>query len=583
MHFLLKWLETRRLLVIAYLLCWPPLLILATRRSYQTDVLGWWSYRVFMIVVAGAAAMAVLTLAVTMCCRSDACLRWLERCVAAVRRIWLVSVAAVMLPIAGWLGVVVYLELIFVRPNLLILVVLTDLAFLMLVWTAALVFVGREASERRELLKKSMLSAAAFVITIVAVDVAGNALGLAPFANWDLNPKDLLTEFRTDDFHVTIVTNTQGLREVSNVDFERTEAARVIVVGDSMTFGWGVENHEAFPKVAESRLRNHFGLRNAEVVNMGKPGAAPNDYLHFIWQYAAPLKPDVIVVGFLIGNDCPVAPPPHLTGDEAVQRELAAHVADADVNYSEQLLMKSYFLRVLYSGLLPRLRNVQTAESAGKRGPIFGEPNPLDPTTLAADIARLDDSTEAQQRYERLRTMGLVDKGLNWHINPWLIRSMVLHPAGPADSLVLRDESKKEMQYEWKLCEGLLLEMKSAAKDCGAELIVFAIPHAHAASEDWIEFLRECGCQVSVEMTTTRTVNNWLKSFCERKSIVCVDATEQIRKRQSAGAQLYWKTDDHMTPEGQGLLGKILADALHDQLSHVSRVELKLDGEEDEE
>ena len=60
----------------------------------------------------------------------------------------------------------------------------------------------------------------------------------------------------THEFDYKITTNSLGLRgeEVETVKPE--DSYRVLMLGDSMTFGWGVENEETFSSVLEQRLNS---------------------------------------------------------------------------------------------------------------------------------------------------------------------------------------------------------------------------------------------------------------------------------------------------------------------------------------
>ncbi|HJN72872.1 MAG TPA: hypothetical protein QGF58_02960 [Myxococcota bacterium] len=59
----------------------------------------------------------------------------------------------------------------------------------------------------------------------------------------------------------------RGLRECTDAPAEGV--FRIACLGDSVTFGWGVEDHEAWPALVEQRLRDR-GV-NAEVLNVGVP------------------------------------------------------------------------------------------------------------------------------------------------------------------------------------------------------------------------------------------------------------------------------------------------------------------------
>src|SRR5690606_599088 len=80
---------------------------------------------------------------------------------------------------------------------------------------------------------------------------------------------------------------------------------RVLVLGDSVAFGWGVAEEQAFPRVLES-LWNAAGppegASRVEVVNCGVPGwGMPNELL-WLREVGIALDPDLVLVT-LINND----------------------------------------------------------------------------------------------------------------------------------------------------------------------------------------------------------------------------------------------------------------------------------------
>ena len=75
---------------------------------------------------------------------------------------------------------------------------------------------------------------------------------------------------------------------------------RVAAVGDSFTFGQGVEEEEAFVQVAGARLREE-GLP-AEVLNFGVPGHATPQSVALVRERVVPVAPDVVLVN-VFAND----------------------------------------------------------------------------------------------------------------------------------------------------------------------------------------------------------------------------------------------------------------------------------------
>jgi lysophospholipase L1-like esterase len=99
------------------------------------------------------------------------------------------------------------------------------------------------------------------------------------------------------------VINADGLR---NPDVPRPKPAdvfRILVVGDSVAFGWGVAEADAFPRVLERQLAgSRPGGRRIEVVNAGSPGWGMAHYAEFLRSRGLGYEPDVVVVT-LINND----------------------------------------------------------------------------------------------------------------------------------------------------------------------------------------------------------------------------------------------------------------------------------------
>jgi lysophospholipase L1-like esterase len=75
------------------------------------------------------------------------------------------------------------------------------------------------------------------------------------------------------------------------------DQADIVVVGDSVTFGYGVADEQAWPAVlARAVMANH-------VMNLGLIGAGPQQYLRVYETFGVNLKPKLVLVGFFAQND----------------------------------------------------------------------------------------------------------------------------------------------------------------------------------------------------------------------------------------------------------------------------------------
>lgn len=120
--------------------------------------------------------------------------------------------------------------------------------------------------------------------------------------SYSLRP-DWETVHATPDFQVTVHTNALGLRGTAVGRSKPPGTLRILVLGDSFAFGFGVEDDETFPARLETLLRERLG-RPVEVLNAGVPGWNTAHYGLFLRERGLALQPDRVLVA-LMGNDVP--------------------------------------------------------------------------------------------------------------------------------------------------------------------------------------------------------------------------------------------------------------------------------------
>jgi len=99
-------------------------------------------------------------------------------------------------------------------------------------------------------------------------------------------------------------TNESGFRGPNPATPKPHGLVRVVAVGDSVTFGFGVNDDDTFCVQAERLLRSRHSGANVEFVNLAVPGYDTRQEVTLLGRHVARLSPDVVLVGFY-SNDVP--------------------------------------------------------------------------------------------------------------------------------------------------------------------------------------------------------------------------------------------------------------------------------------
>lgn len=126
------------------------------------------------------------------------------------------------------------------------------------------------------------------------------------------NDSDLISELKpgTFDYYgfitplnkTTIIINSEGFRDHEYPIEKKNGTYRIAVIGDSFTFGMGVESEDSYPKKLESILNSRTAGMNYEVMNFGVISYNTFQEVKFLKDKALKYKPDIVIVGYL-SND----------------------------------------------------------------------------------------------------------------------------------------------------------------------------------------------------------------------------------------------------------------------------------------
>jgi lysophospholipase L1-like esterase len=168
--------------------------------------------------------------------------------------------------------------------------------------------------------------------------------------------------------------DAQGFFTVDTAQIHDTAHKRILAVGDSNTFGWGVPTGSAFPEVLDD-LRP-----DADVINLGVSGYTSFQGYTALVKYFDQVQPDVVIASFSF-NDRRVVPSEAATDSHGkFEREAFLHRLD--------FRDKIYLYRAMQR-LLTKLRLVKS--SGGDSMPIDARtaPTRVSPDQYRANLERM--------------------------------------------------------------------------------------------------------------------------------------------------------------------------------------------------
>lgn len=128
----------------------------------------------------------------------------------------------------------------------------------------------------------------------------------------------------------------QGFFVEDTPQLHDTAHKRILAIGDSNTFGWGVPTRSAFPEVLDD-LRE-----DADVINLGVSGYTSFQGYELLTKHFATVRPDLVIASFSF-NDRRVVPSEEaIDSREKFEREALSHQFDL-------LREKVYLFRIIQS------------------------------------------------------------------------------------------------------------------------------------------------------------------------------------------------------------------------------------------
>jgi lysophospholipase L1-like esterase len=351
-------------------------------------------------------------------------------------------------------------------------------------------------------------------------------------------PRRSVVNYSTPEFQIEARINNLGFRG-QDCELRKRKRYRVMTLGDSFTFGWGVEIRDTWPKVLEEELQRR-GL-DAEVVNLGQPGAYPARYSEIAQRAIPVLRPDLVIVAINHGDD------------------LAQTLEISDRQESLRTVWNTVKsgIKSMYPNLMELRRRASTTREAMGATDSWTE-------QVADLLPRL--SAEERAKFDRMDGE-IKEMFVRGELNPGMLSSGLRHP----------DEIKRTLDLESPLVQkGIqqiskhLSRIKDSAEEAGGRLVVISLPNGFFVSELMLESYARMGFLVDQSYLTTTAMDDAVRMAASQAGVDFLEVT-QVFRRESMTRNLFYRFDGHYNSEGQRFFAESISPFVRAKLREVDR------------
>lgn len=317
--------------------------------------------------------------------------------------------------------------------------------------------------------------------------------------------------FRFAEGNTTFAINNQGLRADHEIGQPAPGSTRLLNLGDSFTFGMGVNADQAYPALLDGKQAAD-GSR-IDSVNAGVFGYGTDNEAAWLHTYGWPLAPKIVVVGFFVGND-----------------------------------VKDVMLGMDKTTVDSQGRLVATQKSRAAMD---------QPDEAGADTTPQSTGIKGWLEQNSHAYLFLRNAYYNLTRSPAKVQQPTIFDAA---SFFLKEEPA-EITAGWARTTGILDAMRADAQAHGAQLVVVAIPTREQVHDRyWNEMKQQFGltdAQLVRDLPEQR-----LAAWSARTGAPLIDLLPGFRAADPNKQLYYFRTDRHWNAAGHALAATLITEGM---------------------
>ena len=343
--------------------------------------------------------------------------------------------------------------------------------------------------------------------------------------------------FSSIEFTYTAHINSLGLRERELKP--NPGVFRIAAIGDSYTYGWGVEAEQSWLRLLEKNLRDKG--YNVETVNLGKPGAGPPHYAEIAEKALPVVQPDLVLVVLHQGDDMAGSGP---SGLENLNRQEGGSFGRLARG------LYPHLTRMLRDARLSRLGDTRRQEAPPQKS--SAEDNRRWTENTAKDfLAKMSPTEKAQYDAIDPKVREAFERGM---FNPYMVDLALKNPRIYIAPMILDDSWVKQCISNMA---GQLHLIDRAARDTGATVAVLSVPDGTYVNDAARQNITRVGYQIDPAVMTAENADEGFHRACEQAGLPFYTASKGFLDRATE-TDLFFELDGHPTAKGHALYAELM-------------------------
>lgn len=349
--------------------------------------------------------------------------------------------------------------------------------------------------------------------------------------------------YRSGEFTFTAEINSLGFRGHEYFAPKSTNSIRIMTIGDSFTYGWGVSLNDSWPQILEKELPAKIG-KKVEVLNFSSPGHGPINYKNIVSDFLKIYLPDYILIGLLEGDDLSqLYPPPTKTVGQSPETKKRIEQYLQKIGRKPPIFNQIPILFPNISLLIKPKGNNEVADAW--KSSIFNIVNSF--------------TDEELKKFESLN-IDIQDKFLTNYIQPSIITSTVGTPDFNTRITKLNDERTKDAISRLK---SIMKEITFIASNTNVKTVIVDTPYDIFVSKKYAEAQAAMGLEYLDKSWESNVPDLINKEVASASGAMLISNIDVIRARCQDNCYFYY--DSHLNKNGH----RIMADNIVSEMAKI--------------